>query len=195
MAGSSSRWTARTPGRRSHTSAGTRTRERAGARRSCCPSIAAPVSALALFARARELGAGARLRHSRDNRGRGRRGEPRLGAAPRFPRGRPPVTTRARPDRHRSSGRRPARGRRDRELGRPARPDGCPLRGRLRGVPGRAGSGGAPNGLLRDVALERHARRERPARSDLHRPRRGRGGRLREAVALELGLDAAPITT
>ena len=49
------------------------------------------------------------------------------------------------------------------------------------------GDEGTPMDLVRGVALERHARRQRPARRDVHRSRRRRGRRLRQALALEVG--------
>ena len=97
--------------------------------------------------------AGARLRHARDDRRRGRRGQPRLGRPARLPRGRPQLAAGARPHGDRGPGRRSARGRRDRDLGGAARPDAppctrsparrtrtCPARRARRWTPTRTGS-------------------------------------------------------
>ena len=57
------------------------------------------------------------------------------------------------------------------------------------------GDEGHADGLVRGVAPEGHAGRRRPARRDVRRARRRRGGRIRQALALERRTRRSPTTT
>ena len=103
----------------------------------------------ALYERIARVGAGARLCHARDIGGEDdaeslawvdRRGFREVG---------PQLAARARPDGDRGAGDRPTGGRRDRDLGGAARAGAGHLRGRVRGVPRRAGRRGHADGPVR----------------------------------------------